>query len=240
MKSAYSSKSSVEEIRARFDQDVERFSVLSTGQQTTMDAAYCLETVTEAVARLTPKAKSLLDLGCGAGNYTLKMLEKIPGLDCTLIDLSHPMLERAKQRVSAATIGKVEVIQSDIRDIDLPENAFCIAVAGATLHHLRDDDEWELVFTKIYRSLKKGASFWICDLITHDLPQIQELFEQIYGDYLTDIGGKEFQQKVFDYIEKEDTPRSLGFQMDLLKKVGFSHVEVLHKNACFAAFGGIR
>jgi tRNA (cmo5U34)-methyltransferase len=30
------------------------------------------------------------------------------------------------------------------------------------------------------------------------------------------------------------------FQLDLLRQVGFSEVEVLHKNGCFAAFGAIK
>lgn len=240
MKVDYSSKSNVEEIRARFDNDVKRFSSLDTAQQTVIDAQHCLEIITEAVRYVTPKAKSLLDIGCGAGNYSLKMLQKIPQMNCTLIDLSLPMLLKAQERVSKETGGKVSIFQSDIREVDLPEEEYCIALAGAVLHHLRDDSEWELVFSKIYRSLKPGASFWICDLVIHDVPAIQQLFQDNYGNFLEKLGGKEFREKVLDYIEREDTPRSVNFQMDLLKKVGFKHVELLHKNSCFAAFGGIK
>ena len=46
--------------------------------------------------------------------------------------------------------------------------------------------------------------------------------------------------EVLAYIEKEDTPRSLTYQLDLLRSVGFSAVEVLHKRGCFAAFGAVR
>lgn len=47
-------------------------------------------------------------------------------------------------------------------------------------------------------------------------------------------------EQVFNYIAQEDSPRSLMFQLDLLRSVGFNQVEVLHKNSCFAAFGGIK
>jgi tRNA (cmo5U34)-methyltransferase len=30
------------------------------------------------------------------------------------------------------------------------------------------------------------------------------------------------------------------YQLDLLRKVGFSEVEMLHKNSCFVAFGAIK
>lgn len=233
-------KSSVEEIRSRFDNDVQRFSNLDTAQQTVIDAQYCLEILTETVRHLTPNAKRSLDIGCGAGNYTLKLLQKLPSLDCTLIDLSLPMLLKAQERVSQETGGTVRILQSDIRDIELPENEYCVAVAGAILHHLREETEWELVFNKIYRSLKPGASFWICDLVSHDIPAIQTLFENVYAEFLEKLGGNDFKENVFNYIEKEDTPRSVNFQLELLKKVGFREVEVLHKNMCFAAFGAIK
>lgn len=240
MKEKQITKSSVEEIRSRFDNDVQRFSNLDTAQRTVIDAQYCLEIITEAVRHLTPNAKSSLDIGCGAGNYTLKLLQKLPSLDCTIIDLSLPMLLKAQERVSQETTGTVKIIQSDIRDIELPENEYCVAVAGAVLHHLREEAEWELVFNKVYRALKPGASFWICDLVRHDVPAIQTLFENVYGDFLMELGGNDFKENVFDYIEKEDTPKSVNYQLELLKKVGFRQVEVLHKNMCFAAFGAVK
>ena len=61
-----------------------------------------------------------------------------------------------------------------------------------------------------------------------------------YGEYLETIGGEEYREKVFDYIDKEDSPRPVTYQLDLLRKVGFTHVELLHKNSCFAAFGGCK
>lgn len=233
-------KSTNEEIRARFDADVERFSNIDTGQSTTIDAMITMELCTEAAKYTNPHAKELLDIGCGAGNYTLKMLDKIADLNCTLNDLSLPMLTRAKERVSKRTSGQITLIQDDMRNLDLIPNHFDIVLAAATLHHLREDADWEFVFSKIYYSLKPGGSFWISDLITHDSPTVEQLFSKQYSDYLETLGGIAYREKVLAYIEQEDTPRSLHFQLQLLTKVGFSHVEILHKNGNFAAFGGIK
>jgi tRNA (cmo5U34)-methyltransferase len=240
MKTEYSQKATNDEIKSRFDNDVERFSNLQSGQQTTIDAPLTMELCTEAAKYITPQAKELLDIGCGAGNYTLKMLSKIPELNCTLNDLSMPMLSKAKERVSANTKGTVTTIQDDMRNLNLPNNHFDIVLAAATFHHLRTDHDWELVFTKIYNALKPGGSIWISDLITHDSALINKLFQDKYRAYLEKLGGPEYAQKVFDYIDYEDTPRSLGYQLNLLSKIGFKDVEVLHKNSCFAAFGGLK
>lgn len=236
----YEGKSTVDEIRRRFDSDVERFSNLETGQSATVDAPLSLELVVEVAARLKPDASAVLDVGCGAGNYALKLLGRLPHLDVTLIDLSRPMLDRALERVTPATTGKVEAIQGDVREIDLGRERYDFILAAAVLHHLRGDEEWEQVFAKFYDALKTGGSVWIVDMITHTSPEVQEVMWSRYGDYLVGLKDEAYRDHVFAYIEKEDTPRPLIYQIDLLRSVGFGEVEVLHKNSCFAAFGGIK
>ena len=233
-------KSTIAEIRERFDKDVERFSNLDTGQLTTIDAKISLELITEAAKRIVPNAQQLLDIGCGAGNYSLKMLSKLPNLECTMVDLSGPMLDKALERVSNQTTKKVHVVKGDVREVPLKENHFDIILAGAVLHHLRDDHDWETTFKKIYGLLKPGGCFMISDLITQDSEILNDYTWERYGDYLEDLGGKDYRKKVLDYVDKEDSPRSMNYQLDLMKKLGFSKVEILHKNMCFGAFGGIK
>ena len=233
-------KSTTTEIKERFDNDVERFSNLDTGQLSTIDAKISLELITEASRRIVPNAENLLDIGCGAGNYSLMMLSKLSNLNCTMVDLSKPMLDKALERVSSKTNKKVEILQGDIREVPLKENHFDIILAGAVLHHLRDDNDWETTFAKLYKLLKPGGCLMISDLLTQDTELLNEYTWERYGDYLEEIGGKEYRSKVLDYVAKEDSPRSMNYQLDLMKKVGFSKVEILHKNMCFGAFGGIK
>ena len=233
-------KATVEQIQARFDQDVERFSSLETGHTAIMDSLLLLDLLTRAAAAVTPQAVSLLDIGCGAGNYSLKMLSVISDLHVTLLDLSQPMLERAQERIRPATRGSVTAFQADIRQLPLEREQFDIILAGAVFHHLRTDDEWQAVFRKCFLALKPGGALWIADMVEQATPSVQALMWSRYGEYLTDLRDEQYRDHVFAYIEGEDTPRSLIYQLDLLRAVGFAEVEVLHKNGCFAAFGGIR
>jgi tRNA (cmo5U34)-methyltransferase len=233
-------KSSVDEIRQRFDADVERFSTLETGQTATMDAPLVLELIAQAAAATTPGARALLDVGCGAGNYSLKLLERLPDMEVTLMDLSRPMLDRASQRVSAATGGKVVTAQADVREVELEAGQFDVIVAAAVLHHLRSDQEWEAVFSRFHRWLRPGGAVWISDYIEQDTAGVQRVMQKRFGEYLTQLKDEDYREKVFAYIEAEDSPRSLVFQLDMLRTAGFSQVDVLHKNGPFAAFGGIR
>jgi len=233
-------KSTPEQIRERFDNDVERFSNLQTGQSAQIDSPLILELISSSAATVNPGATHVLDVGCGAGNYTLKLLQKLPNLSVTLIDLSKPMLDRAVQRIKPETTGTISPLQGDIRDLDLPHNQFDIILAAAVLHHLRGEEEWRAVFRKFHAALKPGGALWVSDFIWHQLPQVQKIMWHRYGEYLTAMKDEQYRDVVFDYTEKEDTPRDLMFQFETLKFAGFEKIELLHKNNCFAAFGAIR
>jgi len=233
-------KSTVQQIRERFDKDVERFSNLEIGQSAQIDSPLALELVAHAAAATAPHATSFLDVGCGAGNFTLKVLQRLPKLEVTLIDLSRPMLDRAVERVRAAKAGPVAALQGDVRDLTLGKSRFDIIVAASVLHHLREDSEWKAVFAKFHAALRPGGWIWIHDFIEHSHPAVQALMWERYGAYLTQLKDAAYRDHVFAYTEQEDTPRSLMFQLDLLRAVGFDQVEVLHKNNCFAAFGAMK
>lgn len=233
-------KSTIEQIWERFDNDVERFSNLETGQSATIDAPLTLDLIASVAAATTPSATHLLDIGCGAGNYALKLLQRLPNLNITLVDLSKPMLDRAVERIRPVTNGEIRTAQADIRDLDLGESQFDIIVAAAVFHHLREDGEWSSVFRKCHRALRPGGSIWISDFVAHSTSQAQSVMWARYGAYLEQLRGPEYRDHVFAYIEQEDTPRPVMYQVDLLREAGFREVEILHKNSCFAAFGAVK
>ena len=234
-------KSTIHEIRERFDKDVERFSNVETGQTATMDAPLAMELITDAAVASCPLIKDVLDIGCGAGNNTIK-LRNTYGRDfnVALNDLSTPMLTRAQERVSSINRGTITTIPFDFREVDLPRESFDVILAAAVLHHLRDDADWRAAFTKMHDLLRPGGSVWITDMVTHESSSVHRVMWNRYGDYLANLGGTDYRDKVFAYIDREDSPRPVTYQLDLLRSVGFATVELLHKNSCFAAFGAVK
>lgn len=263
-------KSTTEDIRKRFDSDVERFSNLETGQQAVIDAPLLLDLISALATGVVPHARTLLDIGCGAGNNTIKILRRKPDIDCDLLDLSPNMLERAKLRVEGQmasptahtvnhataagqahavaagggsqknTAERVRTFCGDLRAVSLPRDHYDIVVAAAVLHHLREDADWESTFAKIYEITAPGGALFVSDMFFHADPQVQAVMWHRYGEYLESLGGAEYRRKVFDYIDLEDSPRPMTFQLDLLRKVGFSEVDILHKNSCFGAYVAIK
>ena len=229
-------KSTVDEIRARFDNDVERFSSLETGQQALPDATLVLELIAKSAKTHLQIGDRVLDLGCGAGNLTLRVMNEVGALECHLVDLSLPMLERAQTRVDSCGALKSIIYRQDMRELDFQVGSFEAIFAAAALHHLRSDEEWLSVFNKIWKWLKPGGRLYVSDFVIFDDPKIHEIMWARYGDYLVNLGGEHYRDTVFGYIEVEDTPRSLAYQLELTRKSGFASSEVLHRNGVLVAY----
>jgi tRNA (cmo5U34)-methyltransferase len=233
-------KSTVEEITAKFDQLADRYSNIETGQSSALDSPLCMKLITESAVIFTSDAKDVIDIGCGGGNYIVKLTQLLPDANCTLIDLSEKMLNRAFERVRTQNSGSVTTIRGDIRKVDLKENSYDIIMAATVLHHLRTSEEWELVFSKIYKSLRKGGSFWINDVIIHENEEMNKMMTRGWCDTMKTYMTDEEINWCIDQYNKEDTPQTLNLQLDLMKKVGFRETHILHKHFNFAAFGAIK
>lgn len=230
-------KASIDEIRNRFDQDVERFSNLDTGQTTTMDSPLMLDLCAEAAASLCPHAKQALDLGCGAGNYSLKLQQYLPDLSFSLNDLSKPMLDRATKRLTEAGATNTQSYQGDLREV-IPQVSSTpdIIIAAMVLHHLRSKAEWVDVIHNLYETLAPNGVLVVADIVSHSSTEVDQLMTNRWGDYLVDFRDEAYRDMAFEYVAWEDTPWPLFDQLQMLSQAGFTDIDILHKNACFAAY----
>ena len=80
----------------------------------------------------------------------------------------------------------------------------------------------------------------ISDLVSQEDPAIDAYIWEKYGDYLEGLNGRAYREHVLAYVAKEDSPRPMSYQLELLKKVGFKKTDILHKNLCFGAFGAVK
>ncbi|MDR3275330.1 MAG: methyltransferase domain-containing protein [Endomicrobium sp.] len=97
----------------------------------------------------------------------------------------------------------MRTIQSDIRTSDLNVNHFDIILAGAVLHHLRDDKEREYTFNKLYKLLKPGGCLMIADLVAQDNMLLTEYTLEKYAEYLEKAGGENMPQKYLIILQKK-------------------------------------
>ena len=233
-------KRTAAEIGAYFDGEVERFSDLARGQTSIKDARLMMDLLAETAPVLVPGARSILDLGCGAGNQTLNLLRVFPDADCTLLDISPAMLERAAERVGSVASGRVTLVEGDLRSVTLPERSFDVVVAAAVLHHLRSDAEWTAVFSHIRGLLKDGGVLLVSDLIRHENPAVEAVFKVHHEAFLREALGDAEAERIMRSIAASDTPSPLEYQFGLLNKLGFREVALLHKDLVFGAYYALK
>jgi len=91
---------------------------------------------------------SILEVGCGTGNYIIAMQEAL-GCACTGIDPSREMLARASKRNSQIhiSVGRAE-------RLDFPEAAFNLVFSVDVIHHVEDRTAY---YREAFRVLKPGG-----------------------------------------------------------------------------------
>ncbi len=102
------------------------------------------------------RGKTLLDLGCGAGENSVYFAQL--GARSVATDYSPGMVEVALQLADRHRV-KVEGRVINAMDIDYPDNTFDIVYASNLLHHIPDP---MLTLREMHRVLKPGgkACFW--------------------------------------------------------------------------------
>jgi len=107
--------------------------------------------VVDLLRRSQVREGRVLDLGCGAGQLTASVSKA--GYEAWGVDVSGPMIARARVRAPAATL-----VQGSIIDVDLPS---CIAAAavGEVLNYLPRPVDAAAVLRRVYRALVPGGLF---------------------------------------------------------------------------------
>ena len=86
------------------------------------------------------RAGSLLDLGCGPGDLTLRLARRNPGLTVHGLDGSRPMLAfgEARLRDEPDLAARVRFLPGILPGATLPLDAYDAIVSNSLLHHLHD------------------------------------------------------------------------------------------------------
>lgn len=164
----------------------------------------------------------ILDLGCGNGNITTRLLSRFPGANYTLVDASSEMIELCRKLFRDHDMSYANTY---FNEFEFENDTYDLVVAGFSLHHC-EDPEKRSMFRKIHSSLKRGGLFSYCDLmISKDHPEHPALLER----------WKEFVQRTFpdgekwewimEHYETFDRPSNYSAQKEWLKEAGFSNIQ---------------
>jgi tRNA (cmo5U34)-methyltransferase len=170
-----------------------------------LDEAVCL--IRDAVG----DTSKLVDLGIGTGALAERMIKAIPEAQIIGIDADAKMLEEAARRLSP---DRTELrLQDFFSELPTAQNAFFAALA---LHHIPHLSRKQALYQKIYEGLLPGGLFLNADA----------MFDETESN-LVSAGFAE--AEAFYHLQswrKEDTYFGVETELELLRKAGFTDLDV--------------
>src|SRR5690606_3253578 len=82
--------------------------------------------------------QSLLDVGCGPGNLTIDLANRVAPGKVVGVDLSEVVLEDARRDAAAAQVTNVEFQVADAYELPFEDDSFDVVHAHQVLQHLSD------------------------------------------------------------------------------------------------------
>jgi SAM-dependent methyltransferase len=109
-----------------------------------------------ALAALAPaRGEHVLDVGCGCGETALALAERVGPKGSVLgVDLSEPMLARARERAAAAGVRHLELVAADAQTAALGEARFDAAFSRFGVMFFSAP---ELAFANVRKALRPGG-----------------------------------------------------------------------------------
>lgn len=208
-----------------------------------------LDTLTACIA---PTCKTLVDLGCGTGELSLRLLQRCPEAQVLAVDYSPRMVEFARAKVTRAGYGdRWHAICADFGDLatqnqgDTAIQSSEACVSSLAVHHLSDEMK-QTLFTWIANLLEPGGCFWNADPVLAETPQLQEIYQSVrqawaatQGETIETVRAKVGQSLPQGY-SGQDRLATLNAHLAMLRQAGFNPVAVPWKYFGFAVFGGYR
>ena len=147
-----------------------------------------------------------LDIGCGGGANVKRLLAKTPYGKVTGIDYSEISVIKS-QKINKEEIEnkRCEILQGNVMKLPFGNETFDIITAFETIYFWSDIDQ---SFSQIYRVLKKGGIFMVCNESNGENDKDKKRTEIIKG------------MKIY-------TSKEIKYS---LEKAGFTHIET-NKNA---------
>ena len=184
----------------------------------------------------------VLELGCGTGNLSLLLADRLPGARFTFVDGASEMVEATRLRLSATTPQVAErstFLHGTFEELELEAGSVDLVVASLSLHHVAD---LAPVYRVLARGMAPGGEFRSADGIRADDPRLHALHLERWEAFWREgdrLSAEEI-ASVKGHVARHDHYEPLSHHFRMLEAAGFTRTDCLWRDGLFGVMAAAR
>jgi tRNA (cmo5U34)-methyltransferase len=196
-----------------------------------------ITTGVEVLQALAAADGHVLDLGGGTGALSAAVLEGLPGVRLTLLDVDPDMLAEARRRLDRYA-DRVSFQEGSFLD---PLPAADVVVASLALHHVHDLQAKTELYRRIHDALSPGGMLLNLDAAVSEGTRLNRLMFDRWAERMGDHGISDAEaRRHFASWAQEDRYFPLDTELGALRAAGFDEVECFWRRALSAITCALR
>lgn len=214
--------------------------------------------ITGLIKVVCPSPKLIIDLGCGTGSLTIRLLEEFDLAKVYAVDLDPAILLLAEHRLKHFK-NRVQIVQADITKMSWEKCIGTDAVVSATALHWLKAEDLEAVYCQIYKVLHNGGIFLNADHTGSYNNQIQRYWEVnrkqmlqqsqsaddwdgFWLQFLSELGddARIERQKALGQWQGTEEGMPLQWHFRKLEQCGFEYIDCFWRCDCDTIYGAIK
>ena len=186
------------------------------------------EMIDRLVTYLPDGPVRIVELGCGTGNLTLRLLERYPSARLTIVDASPEMIELARRR-AGDDADRLEPMCASFEEVALEDAAFELVTSTISLHHVAEKGP---LYERVARALAPGGHLIFSDQLRGGDERLHGINWQHWlafcrsGDPCTE----EEIQDLLEHADAHDHYTPLAEHLRLLDDAGFVDLDCTWRN----------
>jgi tRNA (cmo5U34)-methyltransferase len=196
-----------------------------------------IATGVEVLAALAPPDAHVLDLGGGTGALSAAVLDGLPGVRVTLLDVDPDMLAEARRRLHRFA-DRVTFRAESFLD---PLPAADAVVASLALHHVHELETKTALYARIAETLSPGGVLLNLDAAVSEGMRLNRFVFDRMAERMGDHGiTDEEARRHFAAWAQEDRYFPLDAELTALRDAGFDEVECVWRRGLSAVTCALR
>jgi arsenite methyltransferase len=140
------------------------------------------------VCEVVRPGELVVDLACGPANQLVMIAKLNPDTQFVGVDLSEPMLTRAREHVARAGLENIELRLGDIANLaKLSDHSVDVVISTMALHHLPTLRHLRATFAEVKRILKSDGGAYLVDFGHLKSERSIRYFAHQYADRQPDL-----------------------------------------------------